>query len=87
MQESLTNIARHANATQIEIVLRKKGDFIHFEVSDNGVGVTEAEIKSKKSFGIMSMKERTASLGGTFNISRRVKFGSKIVISFPTNKG
>jgi len=87
MQESLTNIARHANATQIEIVLREKGDFIHFEVSDNGVGVTEAEIKSKKSFGIMSMKERTASLGGTFNISRRVKFGSKIVISFPTNKG
>lgn len=86
MQESLTNVARHADATQIEIVLRQQGSFIHFEVRDNGVGITEAEIKSKKSFGIMSMKERTASLGGTFNISRRVKFGSKIVISFPINK-
>lgn len=87
MQESLTNIARHANATHIEIILRKQGDFIHFEVSDNGVGITEAKIKSKKSFGIMSMKERADSLGGTFNISRRVKFGSKIEISFPINKG
>ncbi|RIJ47171.1 PAS domain S-box protein [Maribellus luteus] len=87
MQESLTNIARHADATEIEIVLRKQGDFIHFEVRDNGVGITEAEVNSKKSFGIMSMKERTASLGGTFSISRRVKFGSKIVISFPINKG
>lgn len=87
MQESLTNIARHADATHIEIVLRQQGGFIQFEVSDNGVGITEDQIKSKKSFGIMSMKERTASMGGTFNISRRVKSGSKIVISFPINKG
>lgn len=86
MQESLTNIARHADATHIEIVLRQQGGFIQFEVSDNGVGITEDQIKSKKSFGIMSMKERTASLGGTFNISRRVKSGSKIAISFPVNK-
>ena len=87
MQESLTNIARHAHATHIEISLRYQGDSIQFMVTDNGVGISEEEINSKKSFGIMSMKERTASLGGTFSISRSAEFGSKILILFPMNKG
>lgn len=87
MQESLTNIARHAKATHIEILLSQQDDFIQFTVTDNGVGISEDEINSKKSFGIMSMKERAASLGGTFSISRRTKFGSKILILFPINKG
>ncbi len=87
MQESLTNIARHAQATRIEIMLDQQDDFIHFKVTDNGVGITETEINSKKSFGIMSMKERTASLGGSFEISRENDFGTKIEILFPINKG
>jgi PAS domain S-box-containing protein len=87
MQESLTNIARHAGANHIEISLNQQGDFINFVVSDNGVGITEDEINSKKSFGIMSMKERVASLGGTFEISRGNDFGSIIIIFFPINKG
>ncbi|HKM92125.1 MAG TPA: PAS domain-containing protein [Prolixibacteraceae bacterium] len=86
MQESLTNIARHAQATHIEILLSQQGDFIQFEVNDNGLGITETEINSKKSFGIMSMKERAASLGGTFEISCKDKLGSKILILFPINK-
>lgn len=86
MQESLTNIARHAKATLIEILLSQQGNFIQFEVNDNGLGITEAQINSKKSFGIMSMKERAASMGGTFEISCKDKFGSKILISFPINK-
>lgn len=86
LQESLTNIARHAKATHIEISLKLQGDSIQFMVTDNGVGISEEEINSKKSFGIMSMKERTASLGGTFSISRSAEFGSKILILFPMNK-
>ncbi len=86
MQESLTNIARHAKATNIEILLSQQEDFIKFEVSDNGVGITEDRINSKKSFGIMSMKERANSLGGTFKISRKNKFGSKIEVLFPISK-
>jgi len=83
MQESLTNIARHAGATHVEILLRLKGDSIQFVVSDNGVGITEDEINCKKSFGIISMSERTASIGGTFKITRGDSFGSKIMITFP----
>ena len=85
MQESLTNIARHAEATHIEILLSQQEDFIQFVVSDNGVGITKDQINDKKSFGIMSMKERAASLGGTFEINRGEKFGSKIMITFPIN--
>jgi signal transduction histidine kinase len=86
MQESLTNIARHAKATHIEIMLHQHDDFIQFEVIDNGVGIKEDKINSKKSFGIMSMKERTTFLGGSFKISRRDTNGSKIEISFPVKK-
>lgn len=84
MQESLTNIARHAGATHIEILLHQNDDFIQFIISDNGVGITQDQIHSKKSFGIISMKERAASLGGTFEIDRGENFGSKIMITFPT---
>jgi signal transduction histidine kinase len=86
MQESLTNIARHAKATHIEIMLHQHDDFIQFEVIDNGVGIKEDKINSKKSFGIMSMKERTTFLGGSFKISRSDTKGSKIEISFPVKK-
>jgi len=86
VQESLTNIARHARAKHVEILLNKQGDVIQLVVADNGVGITEDEINSKKSFGIMSMSERTASLGGSFEISRGNDFGSKILVTFPINK-
>uniref|UniRef100_UPI003562A2F1 sensor histidine kinase n=1 Tax=Mariniphaga sediminis TaxID=1628158 RepID=UPI003562A2F1 len=83
MQESLTNIARHAHATHIEILLNQQDNIIHFIVSDNGIGISNDQIYSKKSFGIMSMRERATSLGGTFSINCGENFGSKIMISFP----
>lgn len=85
MQESLTNISRHARASQINIWLRKTGDKIHFTISDNGIGIPENKIKSGKSFGILGMKERAASLGGTFKIYRANENGTEIKIIFPLN--
>lgn len=86
VQESLTNIARHAQATHVEILLNKQGDSIELVIADNGVGITDEQISSKKAFGIMSMKERADALGGKFAISRGDKFGSKILINFPITK-
>ncbi|MDP2235208.1 MAG: PAS domain-containing protein [Bacteroidales bacterium] len=83
MQESLTNIARHSGATHIEISLNRHDDLIHFVVSDNGVGITNDQINAKKSFGIMSMKERASALGGSFEIKNGEGFGCKIMITFP----
>jgi two-component system, NarL family, sensor histidine kinase UhpB len=85
MQESLTNIARHSGANRVDIGLLKTGEYINFRISDNGVGITEGQIKAKKSFGIISMKERAASLGGTFEIYRQNDSGTIINLIFPLN--
>ncbi len=83
MQESLTNIARHSGATHIEITLNQQDDLIRFVVSDNGTGISNDQINAKDSFGIMSMKERAASLGGTFEIRNGKNYGCEIMIIFP----
>ncbi|NTW31726.1 MAG: PAS domain-containing protein [Bacteroidetes bacterium] len=83
MQESLTNISRHSKATRVKIVLSKIGDNINFRASDNGIGISEDEIKSKKSFGLSGMKERAASLGGSFDIYPENGGGTVIKLFFP----
>jgi two-component system sensor histidine kinase UhpB len=83
MQESLTNISRYAKASRVDIELIKSDENIVFSITDNGIGINETEIKSKKSFGIIGMRERTASLGGTFEISGGKENGTVVKISFP----
>jgi len=83
MQESLTNIARHSKATFVDIKFARTNGKIHFRISDNGIGITENEIKSKKSFGLIGMKERAASLGGTIEISYQKDVGTAILLTFP----
>lgn len=85
MQESLTNISRYARASRTDICLSKEGDTITFSISDDGIGITEDQIKSRKSFGIIGMKERVVSLGGTFKIYPRKEKGTEISINFPLN--
>ena len=85
MQESLTNIARYSKATSVNITLLKASDKIEFRISDNGVGITNEEIQSKKSFGIMGMRERTHSLGGAFDIYCNNKRGTMVKAIFPIN--
>jgi two-component system sensor histidine kinase UhpB len=87
MQESLTNIARHSGANRVEIGLTQTNDAINLSIYDNGSGITEDELKSKKSFGIISMKERTASLGGTIDIYRKNDHGTVIKLILPLEKG
>ncbi len=86
MQESLTNIARHSGATRVEVSLYENEESVHFRIADNGIGITGEEIKSKKSFGIMSMKERAASLGGSFEIYSENGNGTVIKLILLLNK-
>jgi PAS domain S-box-containing protein len=83
VQESLTNISRHAKATKVVIKLKKTFDSVCIKISDNGIGINEDFIKSKQSFGIMSMKERATSLGGTFEIYHGIKNGTEIKLILP----
>lgn len=85
LQESLTNIARHADASLVEI--RMNGNFrkLHFTVSDNGVGIAHTQEKSRQSFGIIGMKERADSIGGRLHILNREAGGTMVKVTFPIN--
>ena len=83
-QESLTNIARHAEATNIEIRLSIKKLFIKLEIKDDGKGISENNIDNDNaSFGIFGMKERASILGGKLKIVSPPKEGTAIIVELP----
>jgi signal transduction histidine kinase len=83
-QETLTNIIRHAGATQVHVSLRKDKGRIILKVRDNGRGITEAEISNTKSMGLLGMRERAALMGGTFRITRPTRgSGTEVTVTVP----
>jgi signal transduction histidine kinase len=83
-QESLTNIARHAEATNIEISLSIEKLFIKLEINDDGKGFSGNIIDNKNaSFGIFGMKERASILGGKLEIESAPKEGTAIIVELP----
>jgi len=68
LQEALTNVARHAQATQVEISLREEQGRLILEIRDNGRGITEDELANQKSFGILGMRERALAFGGDVHV-------------------
>ena len=68
-QETLTNVARHANATSVKISLKEEPGKLVLEVTDNGKGITEKQISDPKSFGLIGMRERVRIFKGEVKIS------------------
>lgn len=85
-QETLTNIARHANATRVRVSLNTQGRELVLKVSDNGVGITENQISHPESFGLIGMRERAHVLGGRVEIEGRRDRGTTIKVSMPFEK-
>lgn len=75
LQESLTNITRHANATQVDvgIYVRNEGEHRHLDltVADDGKGVN-LESEHRRGFGLLGMSERVESLGGNFKLAEGI---------------
>jgi signal transduction histidine kinase len=69
VQESLTNIVKHAHATRVTISLNRFEDKVQLSISDNGVGITTEVLKKPKSHGILGMRERATLNGGSFEIA------------------
>jgi len=80
VQESLTNIIRHANATEVEIQLSENGGILVLEIRDNGKGISDAAITHPRSFGLIGIRERGHSLGGEVNIVGIPGEGTRIVV-------
>jgi len=83
LQEALTNIYRHAKATQVTISLIKKKNSLIFKVSDNGRGITPEEISSTTSLGLIGIRERVLAVGGEVIITGVNNFGTTIEVTIP----
>ena len=68
VQEALTNILRHAQATRVAVTMKEVNGIIELKVSDNGRGITQAEMSNKKSLGLLGMRERAHLIGGQLDI-------------------
>lgn len=86
-QETLTNVIRHAGATQVWVDLKECDGRVTLEVKDNGRGITRSEIHNVKSMGLLGMRERAALLGGIFKIGRVGSGrGTRVKISIPLQR-
>lgn len=82
-QEVLTNIARHAGATRVEIRIKEKAGRLYLDVKDNGRGITDEEIADPKSLGILGMRERVLLLSGEMRIIGAHKKGTHVQLKIP----
>jgi len=84
-QESLTNVARHAAATNVTVNLTQADGTLILEVRDNGRGITSAEFDNARSLGLIGMRERAQMFGGTFDIRGEPGKGTTVTVSMPLN--
>jgi len=82
-QELLTNVARHAKATLVKAVVYLKEDILYLSLVDNGVGFDVKNISTKKTLGLLGIKERTLLLGGKYEIKSKENCGTDVLISIP----
>ena len=79
-QEALTNIAKHAGASRVDIRLERVGSRLALQIVDNGHGIAEVDRGKPGSFGLRSMSERARALGGTMTLSRAPGGGTMVAI-------
>jgi signal transduction histidine kinase len=82
-QESLTNIARHAQASEVQIRLTPEEGRLSLEVSDNGIGVSQETLMNTRSLGVVGMRERARIAGGELTIGNGPVRGTSITARFP----
>lgn len=85
-QETLTNIARHADATSIEIELSEQNGIFRMLVHDNGKGIDLSQERKSDSFGLIGMQERIRELAGEFNILPGSAGGTTVSATIPANE-
>jgi PAS domain S-box-containing protein len=83
VQEALTNVLRHANAKSVAVGLKVHGGTLVLQVTDDGCGIGENQLRNPRSMGILGMRERAMSCGGTLEVRRAVGGGTDVVLTVP----
>jgi signal transduction histidine kinase len=81
-QEALTNVSKHAQATRVSIDLSLAHGVLSLEVSDNGRGLSPADLAKARSFGIRGLHERASTVGGWVDLSSNEQ-GTTLILSVP----
>lgn len=85
LQETLTNVARHAEATEVHIHLQKSIDQIELQVVDNGKGITQEQLTNPQSFGLLGIRERVTIFGGMITITGVPGKGTTVIVKIPVH--
>lgn len=87
IQESLSNVEKHSGATRVTLKLSRQNSSIIASVSDNGMGFSLQEVTRQKGekagFGLVGMRERVSSVGGSLDILSGLRKGTEIVVRIP----
>jgi signal transduction histidine kinase len=85
-QEALTNVVRHAQASAVRVRLSEKRGVFELRVSDNGRGISDAEIADAGSIGLLGMKERASQAGATLEIGGVPRKGTVVTVRVPIER-
>lgn len=85
LQESLTNVSRHAYATHVDIRLRSRYGCLELEIEDNGVGGFPGNMRKPRSFGLIGIRERVYTMGGEFRVASVPGNGTTLTITIPAS--
>ena len=86
LQEILTNVARHSQASKVRLSLKAEGRNLMMEVKDNGRGIQTGELSGTGSLGLLGMQERAAVLGGMVEIHGQKGRGTTIAVTIPVGQ-
>lgn len=82
-QEALTNVARHAHASEVNAKIKYMNGNLMVTIEDNGKGIDTEKLKNGKSFGLLGMKERAAMMNGIITIRSKPAHGTTILLNVP----
>jgi len=86
IQESLSNVVKHAQASEVHVTLKKRGESLLLTIEDNGIGLNPGERK-EQSFGLLGIRERALMVGGKARIKSQPGKGTQISASIPLSDG
>lgn len=83
LQESLTNVGRHAQATEVSIRIACMDGQLHLRIDDNGVGFDPVAVGERRTFGLLGMRERVLVFGGSVSIDSAPQSGTTLTAILP----
>lgn len=83
LQEALTNVARHAHASEVKVNLGIKDHALEMKIVDNGIGITDEQVNDPQNLGLVGLRERVYPWNGHITIKGRPQKGTTVLVFIP----